>query len=199
MARPKRNLGEKNALERIEDAFWEMLSNGSYSKITISSLAQHSKVNHNTIYYHFENIDDMAIKLFNKNLDKDFPTRVFSSFTTNGSISSDLSSDVEFRNRFARIQLFAQSDSIFLTSRFKQFILEAWLIAFNIPQKNLSTENKLFLEFFFSGLTAVIGNPLVAENPNMLATVLNNNIVKELLSYLTDLSKKTTSYSRKEL
>ena len=114
MARPKRNLGEKNALERIEDAFWEMLSNGSYSKITISSLAQHSKVNHNTIYYHFENIDDMAIKLFNKNLDKDFPTRIFSSFTTNGSISSDLSSDVEFRNRFARIQLFAQSDSIFL-------------------------------------------------------------------------------------
>ena len=43
MARPKANTNERTALERIEDTFWQLLSEKNYEKITISELSKKAK------------------------------------------------------------------------------------------------------------------------------------------------------------
>lgn len=65
MARPKRS--EADAYDRIQTAFWDLLAEKPFEKITIAALSKKAAVNHNLIYYYFENLYDMAEKLFKAN------------------------------------------------------------------------------------------------------------------------------------
>ncbi len=53
MARPKRVEGEKAARERMEDAFWNMLSEMPYHEMTGKELRGRAGVSHNTFYYYY--------------------------------------------------------------------------------------------------------------------------------------------------
>ena len=48
MARPKRS--EADAYERIQTAFWDLLAEKPFEKITIEDLSKKAAVNHNLIY-----------------------------------------------------------------------------------------------------------------------------------------------------
>ena len=42
--------------EIIRDAFWELLEEKPYNKITVQDIVNRCQVNRNTFYYHFQNI-----------------------------------------------------------------------------------------------------------------------------------------------
>lgn len=44
----------------ISDAFWELLEERPYSKITVRNIVEKCQVNRNTFYYHFEGIPSLA-------------------------------------------------------------------------------------------------------------------------------------------
>ena len=48
----------------MREVFWELLEEKPYSAITVKLITQRAGVNHNTFYYHFQNIDDMAMRFF---------------------------------------------------------------------------------------------------------------------------------------
>lgn len=64
MARPRKDEAGPSAYERMTAAFWSLLEEKPYSAVTVKRITQRAGVNHNTFYYHFENIDDMAVKMF---------------------------------------------------------------------------------------------------------------------------------------
>ena len=175
MARPKRTADLVSASERIENAFWSLLAEYSYSKITISVLSKKAEVNHNTFYYYYENIDDMAEKLFKKNIATDILTHIFSNLGNHNLSSSLLLKEPLPALRWERAILFARSDSAYLTNIFKTAIMDAWLNAANIEKDLLSTEDYLELDFIFSGLASILGNH-THNNPNMLATILDREL-----------------------
>ena len=53
MARPRQNETMSSGTPKIENAYWNMLSEDEYAHITIRSLAKNVNVNHNLIYYYF--------------------------------------------------------------------------------------------------------------------------------------------------
>lgn len=59
MARPRKD-SNIIATEKIEKALWELLEIEDYSNITVQKLADKAGVNRNAVYYHYENIDDVA-------------------------------------------------------------------------------------------------------------------------------------------
>lgn len=71
MARPKANQPGPSAQEKLAAAFWDMLEESSYASLTVSGLAKRAGVNHNTLYYYYDNIEDMANKLFKEDLLRD--------------------------------------------------------------------------------------------------------------------------------
>ena len=174
MARPKRTADLLSASERIENAFWSLLAEYSYSKITISVLSKKAEVNHNTFYYYYENIDDMAEKLFKKNLATDILTRIFSDLGNNLS-SSFLMKEPLLALRWERAILFARSDSAFLANVFKTATMNAWLNAANIDRKLLSAEDSLELDFIFSGLSSILGSR-AHYNPDIIVTILDREL-----------------------
>lgn len=175
MARPKKAADLLAASERIENAFWDLLAEYPYSKITISMLSKEAKVNHNTVYYYYENIDDLAEKLFKKNLATDILTQIFSNLGSHNLNSSLLLKEPLPVLRWKRAVLFARSDSAFLTDIFKTAIMDAWLNAANINKELLSAEDSIELDFIFSGLSSILGNR-AHDNPNMLATILDREL-----------------------
>lgn len=44
----------------IADAFWQLLEEKPYSKITVQNLAERCEINRNTFYYHFQDIPALA-------------------------------------------------------------------------------------------------------------------------------------------
>lgn len=44
----------------ISDAFWQILEEKPYSKITVQNIVEYCQVNRNTFYYHFRDIPDLA-------------------------------------------------------------------------------------------------------------------------------------------
>ena len=62
MARPRADSPGPNARERLENAFWSMLSEKDYSLITVEGLSRRAEVNHNTLYKHFKTLDEYALE-----------------------------------------------------------------------------------------------------------------------------------------
>ena len=188
MARPKQDPNTESALERIENAFWEMLAEGPYTDMTIAKLAKRAGVNHNTIYYHFDNIDDMAIRLFEKNITHEIPETLLSSPSENLDNLDFLFTSIDFLKRSKNIRLFARSNSSFLTNHLKQTVFQVWLDVAGITENDLSIENKLELEFIFNGLISIMGSPAIDENPDLIPAMLHRKFFQNVIDTLSQLS-----------
>ena len=171
MARPKANTNERTALERIEDTFWQLLSEKNYEKITISELSKKAKVNHNLIYYYFDNIDDMAIQFFEKNMSQDVSQRIIGVLMGTEAEDITVFNDMEIIKRVKRTRLFMRKDSAFLNGIAKSRIQAEWFKAAGIKKEQLSVEDSVDLEFIFSGIIAIVGSDEFEENIDAIATL----------------------------
>ena len=190
MARPKKDPNTASAAERIENAFWDMLEEGPYSDITIVSLAKRAEVNHNTIYYYYENIDDLAISLFEKNLIPEMPSLLISSLTIDGFDLQSYYLYPDIIKRLKKNRLFARGDSPFLLNHLKQRFIQIWLQNAGIRQEELPKENRLELEFIFSGLISILGSSVVEEDLSIIPALLKRNFFRNILITLGQLAHK---------
>ena len=60
MPRPRRDSEILPAKERLENAFWELLSEREYNKITVTDIVRTADVNRNSFYYHFSGLPELA-------------------------------------------------------------------------------------------------------------------------------------------
>lgn len=60
MPRPRRDSEILPAKERLENAFWELLSEREYRKITVTDIVRTADVNRNSFYYHFTGLPELA-------------------------------------------------------------------------------------------------------------------------------------------
>ena len=60
MPRPRRDSEILPAKERLENAFWELLSEREYRKITVTDIVRTADVNRNSFYYHFAGLPELA-------------------------------------------------------------------------------------------------------------------------------------------
>lgn len=60
MPRPRRDSNIPPAKQRMEDAFWELLEDREYRRITVTDIVRCAKVNRNSFYYHFSGLPELA-------------------------------------------------------------------------------------------------------------------------------------------
>lgn len=184
MARPKQNQGGPTAQERIEEAFWAMLAEGSYEAITITALAKRAGVNHNTIYYYFNGIDDLALQLFRKNIPEGI-CEMFRALLLEGPEEfTRFISQEEILTRWRRFCLFARGDSPFLFQAFRTMITGNWYDILGISPGDLTREEDTELEFILSGLIAVMGKAFRLDDPKLVMDLLDRPIGQGVLSTL---------------
>lgn len=50
----------KKTKETIIDAFWQLLEEKPFNKITVQNIVERCALNRNTFYYHFQDIPNLA-------------------------------------------------------------------------------------------------------------------------------------------
>ena len=70
MINPQKRMSD-NTKEKIVQAFKELLEEKEYSKITISDITEKCNISRQTFYYHFKNVFDMIIWIFEQDTKSD--------------------------------------------------------------------------------------------------------------------------------
>lgn len=189
MSRPKSNATGPSAKMRIEDAFWTLLEKMPYDDISIKSLASQANVNHKTIYYYYNNIDDIAKTLFEKNITLHFTE-------TNPLLAVLSGQQIDFLSHqlpeigAKRALLYGKSDSPFLNSIFKQYIRKNWLLSLNISESEMSEDEKADLEFIISGMISLLGKDFSQENVLRVLRIFDRDLGKAIQSTLLNIKQR---------
>ena len=66
----------------IAKAFWQLLEEKPYSKITVKNIVERCEINRNTFYYHFHDIPDLLDRILKRNANDISP--IFQKSLNNG-------------------------------------------------------------------------------------------------------------------
>ena len=190
MARPKKADRDAMATVRIEDAFWKLLEEMSYSDITVLRISQESGTNRNSFYYHYKDIDDLARSAFINNIDEK-ASRVLFSALLPALGNTDIPVPIlgpELLPHSKRIMLCARSDSLFLNRLVKDLLKQVWFGALEIDGSGLSSEEQLQIDFIFSGLVSVLGSREVESTPLIMADLSQTEIGRASINTMKRIS-----------
>lgn len=158
MARPRKDEARPSAYERMTAAFWSLLGEKSYSAVTVKLITQQAGVNHNTFYYHFENIDDMAVKM----LESVIPTRLVDMMAA---VSMGQPLDLsavrnapELGEHYQKIRAIVRSGSFDLGQMSKNRLMHCWLERAGLDEDEFSRVDRARVNYIWGGITAVISS-----------------------------------------
>lgn len=190
MARPRADAGETPAKQRIIDAFFELLSEGGYSEVTARSLAACANVSPNTIYYHFENVFDVARCAVESELSSELALLLVSPEVPDVAPLVHLLDEPDNLSRFTRIRLVASSDNAQLVSLLVESVKNEWLHVVGIDESSLSAEQSQDLRFIFEGAIDLLASVAFGNNPGTLLSFfdrpLGKGIRKTLMNLMLD-------------
>lgn len=160
MARPRKDEAGPSAKDRLEEAFWLLLEEVPYKDITVRALTERARVNHNTFYYHFENIDEMALSLTSKNVPHEFVEMV-SSLIKGQDIATkfgDFANNADLELRFKRLQLLLRHGDAQLIELWKRRIVPQYLSILGVDINALSAADRARMTFMMGGVIALISS-----------------------------------------
>ena len=192
MARPKKANTDEMATVKIENAFWKLLEEESYSEITVLRISQESGTNRNSFYYHYRDIEDLAYQAFRHIADtessKMLLSVLLSAFQGNPAKKNDLV-DPSFLDTAKHVMLYAGSDSTFLKDMVSDLLKETWFETLAIKEDQLSEIEKLQIGFIFAGLVATLGSKAVQENPATMPLLAQTELGKTAIKTMKDISE----------
>lgn len=189
MARPKRVEGEKAARERMEDAFWNMLSEMPYHEMTGKELRGRAGVSHNTFYYYYESLDDMARKMFEGLNIAQGPLTVLAVMQRGGAPAEVVEAIPDFPERYRRVRLLAGSGSPMIMGMLRDAVTVAWLDAAGLREEDLTPEDRIDLGFAFGGAIALLGSGAI-DDPAALAGFSEREVGAGVLAKMQGLAQR---------
>lgn len=189
MARPKCIEGEKTARERMEAAFWAMLAEMPYAAMTVREVCARARVSHNAFYYHFEGLDDVACKLFDRLTETDLPHALLAMLGS-GVETSDLSAVPQLDERFGKLRLLARSGSPYLVGLVRGEVRAAWLEAVGAAESELSEDDRMDIDFVLGGIMAILACDRPLDAPSALASFAERDLGRAVIQRMSRLSQR---------
>lgn len=180
MARPRRDHSGPSATERIFEAFWDMLSEMSYSEIGVVALSKRARVSPNTLYYHFDGLEDIAFKALDATLDE----AAVQSVLAGGALAHSLKEALD-DGRLSRILTVARSGSTELKEMLTDRLQTIWIKGAGIEPDDLGIEQRSELAFIFAGVTTLMAQADDEEHwrkmiPTFFARPLGQGIIETM-------------------
>lgn len=156
MARPRKDQGGPSARERIEQAYWETLAEKPLSEMSVREIAERARVNHNTFYYHYANVEDVAEKALLSSTAKQV-ANMLQAVAASGRIEAEgVFMGEEAETAYARIRLVLRNGTTELIAFSKAEVFRRWLSNLGLAEDDLSEDDGARLEFAWGGLTSLI-------------------------------------------
>lgn len=191
MARPKYDAGAPTAKERIAGAFWSLMEQMPYDEITLAAITKAADVNHNTLYYHYDGIDDLAMQLVEEDLVPELPLRIMGgAFGTDDAVHAMLE-DENLRLRFHRICLMASPNSpSWLVRHVRESVMNVWLASAGISSwDSLNEDEQMRLSFIMNGVTGLLGEYGSNGDIGVFKSFVGSDIGKAMMQELRKLAR----------
>lgn len=181
MARPKYEEGDTQAKERLEDAFWRLLSDKPYAKISVQNVADHAGLNKNTFYYHFDNLEELARDAIQTTLE---PALVCGFIDIATSPSDALARVLRVRANRAllkRTAVLFSSNAVPLQEIVISHIASLWCDALGLDSATLCEEDRELLIFSAGGLSSVLSERTTDDYPAIARTIKLDQLLHPII------------------
>lgn len=194
MPRPRRDSEILPAKERLENAFWELLSEREYNKITVTDIVRAADVNRNSFYYHFSGLPELADSAILHAVENTpmpgVPGRDFDPDVEWRKHVTALLRDPEQRQRLDRLALLAgPHSSPELVSSLKEFGRLTMISVLGLDADNLDLKTDLMLDFTVGGMLAVLQRWPKLHEKLPLDTVFNEDVAVLAAGMFMSMSK----------
>ena len=158
MARPKYGDNDILATEKLFNSFWGLLEEHTYSDISVVKLCKIAGINKNTFYYHFDNLDDMAVSLIESSMDEQFAICVLQAALTDNVQDFDGSDMVsKGQEQFKHLCLLVGNHSHpLLINTLKESVLKVWLKLLKKTEEEMSMDLYIAATFAINGLFSLL-------------------------------------------
>ena len=192
MPRPRRDSEILPAKDRLENAFWELLSEREYNKITVTDIVRTADVNRNSFYYHFSGLPELADSAILHAVEDTpmpgVPGRDFDPDTEWRKHA--LLRDPEQRQRLDRLALLAgPHSSPELVSSLKEFGRLTMISVLGLDADSLDLKTDLMLDFTVGGMLAVLQRWPKLHEKLPLDTVFNEDVAVLAAGMFMSMSK----------
>lgn len=194
MPRPRRDSEILPAKDRLENAFWELLSEREYNKITVTDIVRTADVNRNSFYYHFSGLPELADSAILHAVEDTpmpgVPGRDFNPDTEWRKHVTALLRDPEQRQRLDRLALLAgPHSSPELVSSLKEFGRLTMISVLGLDADNLDLKTDLMLDFTVGGMLAALQRWPKLHEKLPLDTVFNEDVAVLAAGMFMSMSK----------
>lgn len=194
MPRPRRDSEILPAKDRLENAFWELLSEREYNKITVTDIVRTADVNRNSFYYHFSGLPELADSAILHAVEDTpmpgVPGRDFDPDTEWRKHVTALLCDPEQRQRLDQLALLAgPHSSPELVSSLKEFGRLTMISVLGLDADNLDLKTDLMLDFTVGGMLAVLQRWPKLHEKLPLDTVFNEDVAVLAAGMFMSMSK----------
>lgn len=158
MARPRKDDGP-SATERLENAFFQLLGTTPFRDITVSALVSTAKVNRNSFYYHFTDLDDLAYSAVSHLLISDIPRLIASGVSPDSErFDSLLAQAHEDGSLIRMLAVTGPHSTTALRNILEEAVAELWLSAFNLRLIDLEPQEVATLRYVLAGALSLVRN-----------------------------------------
>ena len=191
MARPKAGDGP-SAKERIGQAFWDLLEEMPYQEITLGNLCKRAHVNHNTFYYHYKSIDDLAhitIEQYAEDAVDIVKTLPYLFYQNAAPSPFELFSQAQLLPKLSKVRILLSPHGVnWMKEEIAQIIFSMWLNVFQIHQSDLSDEDNALLHFYLGGILTLLGSATDTELEAFMRSEKARRHMQILLETLEELA-----------
>ena len=193
MARPAYRGDDKTAYEKLVEAFWQSLEEGTFSRLTVSGICKRTGLNRNSFYYHFEDMDDLARSVVASALEKDLPALMIAQSGKDATGIAETLDSSRYAQKFERVCLVAGSNSTpALQSMLKVALSEIWCHTLDIDLEKLTKEDRVVFEFCLGGVLSLLAFRHDTGINITMGEMLKTDFAQGMLSSMARLSSMGT-------
>lgn len=195
MGRPRYKRGAVDARGKLAAAFWGLPAERPFDEVSVLDVVRRAGVNKSTFYYHFANIDEMAVNVVEQCFDTGAFTRMVDSIDKfeADAVGPD---DAQLNRTFERLGLIAGNHSSpSVRHLLKCAISQAWCDRYGINLEAATTEDRVLFEFTLGGVLAVIGMRISGTDDLTFREVLSFGLRDEALPRLHAIATRSQDTS----
>ncbi|MDF7665925.1 TetR/AcrR family transcriptional regulator [Bifidobacterium sp. ESL0745] len=198
MARPRKNQAGPNAVERMENVFWELIEKKPYNRITVENILVHSGVARTSFYYHYSNLLELAESALTHEVKR---AEIFNLMDAilDGNVSEShlIEQSPVLKQRFRRMSLVAGPHGTYeLVGLLKNLFMEVAKEELGMRKDSWpDMESETALEFMIGGILTLFGQwpelferwpESFGDHPLGHATSMVSKIFKDLKNSMHD-------------
>ena len=192
MSRPRHDSELTPAKERMENAFWALLEDREYRKITVTDIVREAQVNRNSFYYHYGSLNELADTAILQEVENTSIAQLVDETTDDHGIPSMDDNAVrehwhkrisaalnspEHRTRLNHLALLAgPHSSPELMDSLRDFTPMTLFTALKLDESDMTLRSDLYIDFAVGGILAILRRWPELREMNVAQTLYDDDI-----------------------